>query len=146
MELDLDNAEQISDFVSVPAGTYVCEIEEVRERHTRAGDDLWALRLVVAEGEFVGRHAAWDNLVFSSRGLNRVKPVLKALGLPADGKVELTPEQLKGRKVLVDVRPAEYHSPEGVMTRRNEIPYDGYRPLTGGTGGTGTPAEDSMPF
>lgn len=129
MELDLDNSEQITDFVTVPPGTYLCRIAEIRERQSRAGDTLWGMRLVVEEGEFIGRLAAWDNLVFSSRGLTRVKLVLRALGLPADGKIDLKPEDLTDRQVLAEVRPAEYHSPEGVMTRRNEVPYDGYLPV-----------------
>lgn len=129
MQLDFENTDQISDFITVPAGTYLCRIVEVRERQSRAGNTMWGIRLVVTEGEFTGRMAAWDNLVFSNRGLIRVKSILAALGLPSDGKVDLSPEDLMHKQAFVEVRPAEYHSPEGVMTRRNEIPYDGYRKL-----------------
>jgi len=129
MKLDFENSGQITDFTTVPAGAYLCRIAEVRDRQSRAGDTMWSIRLVVTEGEFTGRMAAWDNLVFSNRGLNRVKSILVALGLPSDGTVDLNPEDLMEKEVFVEVRPADYHSPEGVMTRRNEIPYDGYRAL-----------------
>ncbi len=126
MELDFDDREQVTDYISVPEGTYLCRVVEVRERQTRNDDALWALRLVVVEGEFTGRDATWDNLVFSSRGLNRVKRVFTALGLPVDGKIQIDPEDVQGKEVFVTVRPAEYLSAEGSMVRRNEVPYDGY--------------------
>ena len=51
MELDFDAVGEETDYVTVPAGTYLCRVEEVRQRSTKAGDDLWALRLLVDEGE-----------------------------------------------------------------------------------------------
>ena len=147
MEIDFDSQNHLSDYVTVPAGTYVCRIAEVRPGSTRAGDERWSLRLVVAQGQHVGKQAAWDSLVFSTRGRARVRMVFAALGLPATGKVEVTPQDLEGRTALVEVRPAEYTSPNGQVVRRNEVPYDGYRSdggarsegvgPTGGAGGDG---------
>ncbi len=127
MELDFTTTERDMDFVSIPAGTYVCEIAEVRIGTTKAGDPRWALRLIVAEGEFTGRHAAWDNLVFSTRGQARVRRIFGELGLPNQGRVDVEPADLQGRRALVEVRPAEYVSPAGEKIRRNDVPYDGYR-------------------
>jgi len=127
MEIDFDATDRVSDFVTVPAGTYLCRIAEIRPGSTRAGDERWSMRLVVAEGQHVGKQAAWDSLVFSTRGRARARTVLQALGLPASGKVQIEPQDLEGRTALVDVRPAEYQGPDGVMVRRNEVPYDGYR-------------------
>lgn len=130
MEIDFDAADRVSDFVTVPAGNYVCRVTEVRPGTTRAGDERWSLRLVVAEGQHVGKQAAWDSLVFSTRGRARARVVLQALGLPASGKVQIEPGDLEGRTALVEVRPAEYQSPSGEVVRRNEVPYDGFRPLS----------------
>ena len=151
MNLDFDSREETNDFVSVPAGTYLCRIAEVRERLTRAEDALWAIRLEVIEGEFIGRLAAWDNLVFSNRGLTRVKRFLDALGLPSDGKVQLSPEDLVDKRVFAEVRPAEYRAPDGNTTRRNEIPYNGYRIVQEDTNPAETKQEvtaedDPLPF
>ena len=131
MEIDFDAEDSISDFVTVPEGTYLCRVGEVRPGTTRSGDERWSLRLVVAEGQYVGKQAAWDSLVFSTRGRARARAVLQALGLPTRGKVEIEPADLEGREALVAIRPSEYESPTGQIVRRNEVPYNGYREATG---------------
>jgi hypothetical protein len=138
MEIDFDQTEPLSDFVTVPAGTYLCRVAEVRAGQTRAGDERWSMRLVVAEGQHVGKQAAWDSLVFSNRGRARARGVLQALGLPAAGKVKIEPSDIEGRTALVEIRPAEYQAPSGEMVRRNEVPYDGFRTLP--TAEQGAPA------
>lgn len=149
MEMDFES-DEITDFTTVPAGTYACEIVEVRTGTTRSGDERWAVRLAIIEGEYAGRLAAWDGLVFSARGLARVRRVLGVLGLPNRGKVTLEPKDLEGRRALIDVRASEYTHPSGELVRRNEVPYDGYRPLeesaSGRTGGEGPPTEANVPF
>lgn len=134
MELDFDATDEINDYVTVPPGTYLCRVSEVRQRTTRNGEPLWGLRLLVAEGESTGRQAAWDNLVFSARGRARVRKVFDALGLPANGKVNVEPTDLEGREAFVEIRHAEYRSAAGAWIKRNEVPYDGYRPVPKGDG------------
>src|SRR5690606_3749400 len=129
MNVNFDGSEEITDYASIPAGTYLCAVTEIRERLTSSKDPMWAIRLTVAEGEFTGRTAAWDNLVFSPKALNRVKTIFAAMGLPHDGRVEVEPDDLLERRMLVQIRPAEYLSSSGTMVRRNEVPYGGYRPL-----------------
>lgn len=152
MQIDFDANDPVSDFVTVPQGTYLCRIGEVRVGQTRGGDERWSLRLVVAEGQHVGKQAAWDSLVFSTRGRARARLVLQALGLPAKGKVELAPADLEGKEALVAVRPSEYESPSGQVVRRNEVPYDGYRatepdaPDSTTTGAHQAGRLDSVPF
>ena len=152
MEIDFDANDPVSDFVTVPKGIYLCRISEVRIGQTRGGDERWSLRLVVAEGQHVGKQAAWDSLVFSTRGRARARLVLQAFGLPTKGKVELAPADLEGQEALVTVRPSEYESPSGQVVRRNEVPYDGYRapePGDAGVPGDGpsrTATPDPVPF
>ncbi|MCK5942098.1 MAG: hypothetical protein KAI24_09030 [Planctomycetes bacterium] len=142
MEIDFDAKDSVSDFVSVPAGTYLCRITEVRTGLTRGGDERWSLRLVVAEGQHVGKQAAWDSLVFSTRGRSRARMVLQALGMPTRGKVDIQPDDLQGRTALVTVRPTEYEAPSGQVVRRNEVPYDGYRPGDADDGDAGPGSDD----
>lgn len=127
MEIDFDDTDATADFVTVPEGTYLCRIAEIRPGTTRNGDERWALRLVVAEGQHVGKQAAWDSLVFSARGRARARLVMQAIGLPAKGRVEIEPADLENRTALVEVRPAEYQNSAGNLVRRNEVPYEGYR-------------------
>jgi len=131
VDINFDNvsgaAGETVDLTSVPPGTYLVQVAEVRPGFTRNGDERWGLRLVVAEGEFVGRLAAWDGLVFSTRGNARVRQIFEAMGLPASGKVSVQPTDLVGRQVFVEVRPSEYTPPGGERVKRNEVPYAGYR-------------------
>jgi hypothetical protein len=141
MDIEFDAVERVSDFVTIPAGTYLCLVAEVRSGATRGGDERWSLRLVVAEGQHIGKQAAWDSLVFSNRGRARARQVFAALGLPAKGRVHVEPHDLEGRRALVEVRPAEYTNPTGEVVRRNEVPYDGYRPAPDAEPSAGPPAD-----
>ena len=71
MEINFDTKDSVADFVSVPQGTYLCRVAEVRVGETKSGDARWSLRLLVADGQHVGKQAAWDSLVFSVRGRAR---------------------------------------------------------------------------
>lgn len=118
------------DYTTVPEGTYLCRVAEIRPGLTRAGDERWSLRLVVVEGEHSGRQAAWDSIAFSTRGRIRARMVLQAFGLPLPGRVNIEPSELEERIALVKVQPCEYTSASGEVVRRNEVPFDGYRKAT----------------
>jgi hypothetical protein len=135
-DFDFDADRGVPDFVTVPAGTYRCRVAEVRPGLTRAGDERWSLRLVVADGPHIGKQAAWDALVFSPRGRARARQVLGALGLPTKGRVQVEPNDLVGREANVEVRPAEYANPNGEVVRRNEVPFDGWSRIDAAGGGT----------
>ena len=142
-DLGTDEDNKVQDFVGVPPGTYLCRVEEVAPGQTRNGDERWGMRLVIAEGEFVGRQAAWDGLVFSERGRTRTRRVLAALGLPASGRVSIEPEDLVGRQAFVEITPQEYRDPmSGQKVRRNGVPYDGYRAAGESPGRNGRSADE----
>ena len=44
MEIDFDEQDTISNFISIPCGTYLCRIAEVRTGMTQGGDDRWSMR------------------------------------------------------------------------------------------------------
>jgi hypothetical protein len=151
VDIDFSGVKNTNDFVTVPPGTYVCKVAEAHPGTTRSGDDRWALRLVVAEGEYTGRQVAWDGLVFSRRGMVRVRRVFAAFGLPTEGKVRVEPDDLCGRAALVEVRPAQYHHADTrELIKTNEVPYDGYRALPDGGGGRERPDDNgdalAVPF
>lgn len=128
MEIDLNDGDgKVHDYTTVPEGDYMIRVAEVRGGTTRAGDERWSLRLVIVNGEHVGKQGAWDSLVFSVRGRARARMVLKALRLPCAGKVTIEPKDVEGRTAIVTLRKAEYHSPSGDVVRRMEVPYDGWR-------------------
>lgn len=125
--MENQSSNRVFDYTTVPAGTYLCRIDEVRPGTTRAGAERWSVHLVVADGPHAGKPAAWDSIVFTTRGKARARLVLKALGLPLAGRVDVEPRDLEGRVAMVEIRPADYQSPCGTVVRRNEVPYDGFR-------------------
>ncbi len=127
MLIDFSAIEDIESFVSIPEGTYTCRITEVREGTTREGSLRWALRLEVADGDYAGRTAAWDGLVWSERGLPRIKRILQRFGFDVSGTLEISPSDLQGRKVRVQLTTEEREDPNtGQRTARLRVPYLGY--------------------
>lgn len=120
----------MNDYTTVPAGKYRCRVADVRISTTRARDERWSMRLVVADGPHVGKTAAWDSLVFSIRGKARACMVLQVLGLPSEWRVPIDPSDIEGREAVVEVRPVEYRTASDVVVRRNEVPFDGWQAVT----------------
>jgi len=127
MRFDFSRVDDIESFVSVPEGTYVCRVADVREGLSRDGSIRWSLRLEVAEGEYAGRTAGWDGLTWSDRGIHRVKRVLQVLGLDVSGELELQPADLIGLRVRAVFEAEEREDDKtGVRTLRLRVPYLGY--------------------
>lgn len=127
MQVDFSLVEDVESFASVPEGTYVVRVAEVREGVTRDGSPRWSLRLEVAEGEYAGRTAAWDGLHWSERGLRRVKHVLEKMGFDVSGRVDLQPAELIDVQVAVEIRLEEREDPAtGNRQIRPRVPYMGY--------------------
>lgn len=136
MKLDFSTIEDSESFISIPEGTYLCRIAEVRENLTRDGSPRWSLRLEVAEGDYAGRTAAWDSLVFSERGLPRVKHVLALLGFDVTGTVELQPGDLVDLRARAQCMIEEYEDRlTGKRQRRLRVPYSGYESANGNGNG-----------
>lgn len=131
MHYDFSQIDETESFLTLPPGTYLCRVAEVREGLSRDGSTRWSLRLEVCEGEFVGRTAAWDGLTWSERGIRRVKMVLRALGIEVDGPVDIESGQLVGRRVHAELREERWEDPNtGRSQLRMEVPYAGYRACT----------------
>jgi hypothetical protein len=131
MRIDFSSVEDVESFAAVPEGVYVCRIAEVRDGVTRDGSPRWAVRLEVAEGDYAGRTAAWDGLVWSERGLPRVKSILAHLGFDVGGPLELDPTELVGRRIAAHFQTEEREDPlTGRRMVRLRVPYMGYSPVT----------------
>lgn len=136
VHVDFSQVDDVDSFVTVPEGRYLCRVGEVREGETQAGDLRWALRLEIAEGELAGRTAAWDGLVWSHRGLGRVKYVLGVLGFDVSGPLDVGAQDLLGRRAHVDFFIEEWTDrTSGKRVERLAVPFLGYEP-----------AHDDSPF
>ncbi len=131
MQVDFSQVVDVESYISIPAGTYLCRIGEVRSGVTRDGSPRWALRLEVAEGEYAGRTAAWDGLVWSERGLPRVKRVVQWLGFDVSGAIDIHPDDLVGRRLRATLVAEEREDPQtGSVVQRLRVPYMGYEPVS----------------
>lgn len=128
MKIDFDSIPDVYDAAAIPEGVYPVQVMEIFARETQSGDPIWSMRLEVASGEFAGRHAGWDSLIFSERGLPRAKQVLAFLGLEVVGELDLTQEGLIGRKARAQFFVEEYES-KGKLRREMRVPYDGWSSL-----------------
>ncbi len=127
MEQDFSAVDDHQSFVSVPEGTYLCRVADVRPGLSREGSPRWGLRLEVAEGDLAGRTAGWDGLVWSDRGLPRVKHVLQRLGFDVSGVLRVDPDDLVGCRARVDFVREERDDPlTGRRVVRLRVPYMGY--------------------
>ena len=137
MQYDFSNVDDDRDeFVLVPDGIYAVRIAETRESRGRDGSEHWGLRLEVLDGDCVGKTAAWDWLVWSERGIPRIKRILRALGMEVGGVIDICPQDLVGLKACVQVGVEEREDAHtGRRTIRNKVPYEGYAPYEiGGLG------------
>ena len=134
MQYDFSSVDDERDeFVLVPEGVYGVRIAEARESRGRDGSEHWGLRLEVLGGDWAGKTASWDWLVWSERGVPRIKRVLRALGLEVEGELSIVPQDLVGLRASVQVGVEEREDPHtGRRAVRNRVPYDGYAPFEGG--------------
>lgn len=133
MHFDFSQLGDVQSFVSIPPGTYLCRVADVREGFTVDGSVKWSLRLEVAEGDYAGRTAAWDVLSWSERGIHRVRRVLGVLGFDVRGEVDLKPDDLVGLRIQAQLETEERHDPStGQRTVRLRVPYSGYTAVEGG--------------
>ncbi len=127
MQVDFTDTRDIAEYASIPAGVYLCRVTDVRESVTRDGNARWGLRLEVADGEYAGRTAGWDALIWSDRGMPRAKHVLDRFGFVTEGCVEIEPSDLLGRQAHVHFVPEEREDPvTGNRVMRLRVPYMGY--------------------
>ena len=82
---------------------YLCRVEEVKEGETQHGEEMWTLKLLVVEGEYLGR-VIFDNMPFSKAALQRVKFICTHLGLDVSEESELVSSKLLGRTAYVTVK------------------------------------------
>ncbi|MBL8692557.1 MAG: hypothetical protein JNJ88_00510 [Planctomycetes bacterium] len=131
VRVDFTQVDDADNYVSVPNGTYLCRIGEVRARIGDDGAERWGVRWIVADGPYAGRTAAWDALTFSAKGLRRAKIILQRLAVPVDGPQELRPADIEGRVARVTVYARERLDP--ITQRRvisNRVPFAGVETAT----------------
>jgi len=101
-------------------------VKDCEEKESNSGTTYWNLNLEVVNGAFAGKWL-YDSLFFSQKALPRFKMACKALGLNVKGEAEITPQQLIGKKALVDIEIDNYDG-----KKRNKVAYAGYHKADSG--------------
>lgn len=112
IKLDFSNVTGGS-FEPIPAGDYVMEIEEVEDQVSKAGNEMLNITFNVAEGEYEGRKI-FEFYVLTEKALWKLKDLLVALGIDADGTVSLDSQDLVGEMFIanVDIQEQEGYDPQ----------------------------------
>lgn len=111
----------------VPPGTYLCRVQKVEEKETKAGDEMWSLWLQIEQGEHQGK-MIFDNITFSEAGLPRVKLVCSRLGIDmnVEGHIDLSTDMLEGKVADVTVEIDDYQDKHGNTRTKNVVEFAGY--------------------
>ena len=142
MKINFADIEEAEDFTPVPDGQYLCELHECEETETSNQDEMWKLRWKILEGDYAGR-IIFDNLVFSESAMKRVKLVFSRLGIDVSGELDFDPSIISGKKVLVTVITEDYEAENGVVKKKNSVPFAGYEKYDGASDAAASSGDDA---
>lgn len=123
--INFNDVPEAGEFSPLPEGRYLCSVDNIEEDVTRDNDEMWKVKFRVEEGPHKGRYL-FDNMVFSAKAMSRVKLICSRLGIDVSGEVDLQPNMLIGREVLIDVEIEKYTDRSNQLKERNSIPFAGY--------------------
>lgn len=129
----------------VPAGTYLCEIDDVEIKHSQNGNEWWNIKLKIIEGDHEGR-SFFDKYFFTPKSLPRLKFICSRLGLNTEGEVDFQPPLILGKRALITTIVEEYQANDGTMKKKNTVPFDGYAFAKEKLANAPKPMEDDLPF
>lgn len=98
LSIDMDAVETQS-FELIPEGTYAGMIESCEFKHSKKGAPMWALILIITDGEFTGRKL-FNYIVFSEKALPMAKSTLSKIA-PALLSSTFDPVKLANEGALI---------------------------------------------
>ncbi len=121
MRVDFRGVQESGGFEPLPNGEYLCRVRGAEEKST-----YLQIEFEVLDEGFAGRKVV-DRLFPTEKALPRLKMAFSALGVAADGLVEIEPRDLIGREVFLTIAPDSYTDRNGVFRRTNKVAFEGYR-------------------
>lgn len=104
MKLDFTGVES---FERAPEGRHVCKIVSADLKQSQGGNDMIVVAFEVTKGEGKGARV-YENYPLVETALWKLKGLLQAIGMKADGKVQLDLDKLIGKVCEVEVKYEEY--------------------------------------
>lgn len=104
MKLDFTGVES---FQRASEGEHLCKIATADEKQSQSGNDMIVVAFEVIKGEDKTARV-FENYPLIDTALWKLKGLLQAIGMKADGKVQLDLDRLIGKTCIVNVKHEEY--------------------------------------
>ena len=104
MKLDFTGVES---FQTASEGVHACKIASADEKQSSGGNDMIVVAFEVIKGVDKGARV-YENFPLVDKALWKLKGLLQAIGMKADGKVQLDLDKLVGKTCNVTVKHEEY--------------------------------------
>lgn len=98
----------VESFVLCEEGKHTVRVKEVEDKRSQNGNDMYSFKYEVVNGISAGA-TLYDNCVITEKALWKLKSVLSALGVKADGKIVVDSDKLVGKTCIVSVNHEEYN-------------------------------------
>ena len=123
MDVKFDGTEETG-FNLIPNDWYEAEVTSIREKISKAGNEMVEVEFVIASGKYE-RRKLWTNLVPMGRGLYNCRRFIEACGTEWEKNKNLQiDDSYQGRMIKVEVTTKTWEEKE-----RNEIKFGGYEKL-----------------
>lgn len=97
----------VETFQIMPEGVHVVKVAKVTDKTFQSGSDGFSVAFEGVAGPGKGCQA-FDNFPIVDTALWKIKTLLEAVGMKADGKVMLDTDKLVGKRLEIDVELEEY--------------------------------------
>lgn len=104
MKLDFTGVES---FLRASEGEHVCRVAAADVKQSQGGNDMIVVQFEVTKGDDKGARV-FENYPLIDTALWKLKGLLQAIGMKADGKVQLDLDKLVGKVCIVSVKHEEY--------------------------------------
>ena len=104
MKLDFTGVES---FLRASEGEHVCKVAAADVKQSQGGNDMIVVQFEVTKGDDKGARV-FENYPLIDTALWKLKGLLQAIGMKADGKVQLDLDKLVGKVCIVSVKHEEY--------------------------------------
>ena len=105
LKVDMTGVEAFS---KASEGRHVVKIHSIEEKTSQGGNDMLVCCFEVTRGEDKGARV-YENYPLVDTALWKLKAMLQAVGMKADGKISLDLDKLEGKVLVIEVKHEEYN-------------------------------------
>lgn len=106
----------VETFQSLPEGTHVVKIKGVIDKTFQSGSEGFSVCFESVAGATKG-YQAFDNFPIIDAALWKIKTLLEAVGVKAEGKIMLDTDKLVGKHLEIDTEMEEYNGKDRAVVK-----------------------------